>query len=181
MVKKSTPMIVLKSDLLRTLRLLLVNSQMHPQKNTNDAISGAKNSFEKWSNTSYQKRMEIFRECADVFSKQKFFLAALMTFENGKNRIEAMGDVDETIDFIRFYALQLEQNEGFCKQTAHPNLHEKTQTVMKPYGSWGIIAPFNVPSAIAIGMTTGALITGNTVILKPVSDAPLSSFQFASF
>jgi len=50
---------------------------------------------------------------------------------------------------------------------------------MKPYGVWGIIAPFNFPSAIAIGMTTGALITGNTAILKPSSDAPLSSFQFA--
>lgn len=146
---------------------------------TKDAISSAKESFEKWSNVPYQKRVEIFRNCADVFSNQKFFLAALMTFENGKNRVEAMGDIDETIDFMRFYALQLEKNQGFCKQTIHPNPHEKTQTVMKPYGVWGIISPFNFPSAIAIGMTTGALITGNTVVLKPASDAPLSSFQFA--
>jgi len=144
-----------------------------------NAISGAKNAFEKWCNTPYQKRSEIFRECADAFSNRKFFLAAIMTFENGKNRIESMGDVDETIDFMRFYALQLEKNEGFCKQTFHPNPHEKTQTVMKPYGVWGIIAPFNFPSAIAIGMTTAALITGNTAVLKPASDAPLSSFQFA--
>jgi len=150
-------------------------------ENTQNAISGAKNSFEKWSNTPYQKRVEIFRDCADVFSKQKFFLASLMIFENGKNRLEAMGDIDETIDFMRFYALHLENNEGFCKQTVHPNIHEKTQTVMKPFGVWGIIAPFNFPSAIAIGMTTGALITGNTAVLKPASDAPLSSFQFAKF
>ncbi|MDH3276958.1 MAG: aldehyde dehydrogenase family protein [Nitrosopumilus sp.] len=146
---------------------------------TENAISSAKNSFEKWSNTTYQKRVEIFRNCADVFSKQKFFLSALMTFENGKNRLEAMGDIDESIDFMRFYALQLEKNQGFCKQTTHPNPHEKTQTIMKPFGVWGIIAPFNFPSAIAIGMTTAALITGNTVVLKPASDAPLSSFQFA--
>ena len=146
---------------------------------TNNAISSAKNAFEEWSDTPYQKRVEIFRVCADVFSSRKFFLAAIMTFENGKNRIESMGDVDEAIDFMRFYALQLEKNEGFCKQTMHPNSHEKTQTIMKPYGVWGIIAPFNFPSAIAIGMTTGALITGNTVILKPASAAPLSSFQFA--
>jgi len=146
---------------------------------TKNAISSAKNTFEKWRNTPYQKRVEIFRDCADIFSSRKFFLAAIMTFENGKNRIESMGDVDETIDFMRFYALQLEKNEGFCKPTSHPNPHEKTQTVMKPYGVWGIIAPFNFPSAIAIGMTTGALITGNTAILKPASDAPLSSFQFA--
>jgi len=148
-------------------------------QDTENAISSAKNAFEEWSNIPYQKRIEIFRDCADTFSDRKFFLAAVMTFENGKNRIESMGDIDETIDFMRFYALQLEKNEGFCKQTSHPNPHEKTQTVMKPYGVWGIISPFNFPSAIAIGMSTGALITGNTIILKPASDAPLSSFQFA--
>jgi len=148
---------------------------------TNNAISSAKNAFEKWSGISYLKRAEIFRECADYFSTRKFFLAAIMTFENGKNRFEAMGDIDEAIDFMRFYAFQLEKNKGFCKHTAHPNPHEKTQTVMKPYGVWGIIAPFNFPSAIAIGMTTGALITGNTAVLKPASVAPLSSFYFANF
>jgi len=146
---------------------------------TKNAISSAKNAFEKWSNTPFQKRVEIFRDCANSFSRRKFFLAAIMTFENGKNRIESIGDIDETIDFMRFYALQLEKNEGFCKHTSHPNPHEKTQTIMKPYGVWGIISPFNFPSAIAIGMSTGALITGNTTVLKPASDAPLSSFQFA--
>jgi len=146
---------------------------------TKNAISSAKNAFEKWSNTPFQKRVEIFRDCADTFSSRKFFLAAIMIFENGKNRIESMGDIDETIDFMRFYALQLEKNEGFNKHTSHPNPHEKTQTIMKPYGVWGIISPFNFPSAIAIGMSTGALITGNTTVLKPASDAPLSSFQFA--
>jgi len=148
---------------------------------TNEAISGAQNAFGTWSNFSYKKRVGIFRECADYFSSKKFFLAATMIFENGKNRFEAMGDVDEAIDFMRFYAFQLEKNEGFCKQTSHPNPNEKTQTIMKPYGVWGIISPFNFPSAIAIGMTTGAVITGNTAVLKPSSDAPLSSFYFVKF
>ncbi len=143
------------------------------------AIKSAKDAFDEWSKTTYQKRVKIFRDCADVFSERKFDLAALMSFENGKNRYEAIGDIDETIDFMRFYASQLERNQGFCKQTDHPNPHEKTQAVMKPFGVWGIIAPFNFPSAIAIGMTTAALITGNTAILKPASDAPLSSYQFA--
>lgn len=148
---------------------------------TNNAISSAKKAFEEWSNLSYQKRVEIFRECANYFSSKKFFLAAIMTFENGKNRFEAMGDVDEAIDFMNFYAFQLEKNKGFCKQTSHPNHNEKTQTIMKPYGAWGIISPFNFPSAIAIGMSTGALITGNTAILKPASATPLSSFYFVKF
>ncbi len=145
---------------------------------TQDAIINSKNAFEKWSSTSYQKRVKIFQKCADIFSQNKFFLAALMSFENGKNRFEAMGDIDEAIDFMRFYALQLENNFGYCKQTDHPNPDEKTQTIMKPYGLWGVISPFNFPSAIAIGMTTGALIVGNTVVLKPASDTPLSSYHF---
>jgi len=143
-----------------------------------NAISSAKNAFEQWSNTPYQKRADIIKGCADVFSNQKFRLAAILAFENGKNRYEAMGDIDEAIDFMRFYSYRLEKNEGFCKTTTHPDPHEKTQTVMKPFGVWGIIAPFNFPSAIAIGMTTGALLTGNTAVLKPASDTPLSSFEF---
>lgn len=145
---------------------------------TNDAIFSAKNAFAKWSSTPYQDRTKIFKQTADEFSKIKFELAAWMSFENGKTRIEAINDIDEAIDFMRFYSYQLEKNEGFCKQTPHPNPHEKTRTVLKPYGVWGIIAPFNFPSAIAIGMTTGALLTGNTAVLKPASAAPLSSFFF---
>lgn len=145
---------------------------------TNNAIKSAKHAFSEWSNTPYQTRAKIFKECADMFSKQKFLLSAIMSFENGKTRIEAMGDVDEAIDFMRFYAYQLEINEGFLKETEHPNPKEKTRTILKPYGVWGIIAPFNFPSAIAIGMTVGALITGNTAILKPASDTPLSSYEF---
>ena len=148
---------------------------------TKNAVSSAKNAFGEWRNFPFQKRVEIFRECAEYFSSKKFFLAAIMTFENGKNRFEAMGDVDEAIDFMRFYAYQMEKNNGFCKQTSHPNPNEKTQTIMKPYGVWGIISPFNFPSAIAIGMTTGVLITGNTAILKPASDTPLSSFYFVKY
>ncbi len=148
-------------------------------EDTNDAVKSAKQAFFEWSSSPYQTRAKIFKECADIFSNQKFRLAAIMSFENGKTRIEAMGDLDEAIDFMRYYAFQLEINKGFSKETEHPNPKEKTRTILKPFGVWGIIAPFNFPSAIAIGMTTGALITGNTAVLKPASDTPLSSFEFA--
>lgn len=160
------------------IRLVVAKFPQATKDDTINAIVSANDAFSEWSTVSYKKRVAIFRDCADLFSKQKFQLAAIMSFENGKNRIEAMNDVDEAIDFMRFYAYQLEINEGFEKETPHPNPKEKTKTVLKPYGVWGIIAPFNFPSAIAIGMTTGALITGNTTILKPASDAPLSSFKF---
>jgi len=158
--------------------LILGKFPIATQENITQAIKAAKDAFSDWGATSYEHRAQVFYECADNFSKKKFELAALMCFENGKNRIEAMGDVDEAIDFMRFYAYQLELHKGFSKETPHPNPKEKTRSVLKPYGVWGIIAPFNFPSAIAVGMTTGALITGNTTILKPSSDTPISPFYF---
>ncbi len=158
--------------------LILANFPLASKDDTLRAIDAAKEAFYKWSTVPYQKRAQIFREVADVFTQNKFDLAAIMCFENGKNRLEAMGDLDESIDFMRFYAEQLEINEGFSKETQSANSNEKTSSVLKPYGVWGIISPFNFPSAIAIGMTSGALITGNTAVLKPSSDSPISAFKF---
>jgi len=159
-------------------RIIVAKFSQATKEDTIYAIESAKNAFGEWSSVSYKKRAQIFKDCAKLFSEQMFHLAAILSLENGKNRIEAMGDMDEAIDFLRFYAYQLEINEGFEKETPHPNQKERTKTLLKPYGVWGIISPFNFPSAIAIGMTTGALITGNTAILKPASDTPLSSFKF---
>jgi 1-pyrroline-5-carboxylate dehydrogenase len=159
-------------------RIIIANFPMATKDDALHAIDSAKDAFSRWSQIPYQKRVEIFRECADTLSSDKFQLAAIMTFENGKNRLEAMGDVDEAIDFLRFYSDQLELNQGFSKGTKSASPNEKTRSVLKPYGLWGIISPFNFPSAIAIGMTTGALITGNSAVLKPSSDTPLSAFKF---
>ena len=158
--------------------LVLANFPLASKDDVLRAIDAAKEAFYKWSTVSYQKRVQIFREVADTFSQNKFNLAAIMCFENGKNRLEAMGDLDESIDFMRFYAEQLEINQGFSKETQSANSKEKTRSVLKPYGVWGVISPFNFPSAIAIGMTSGALITGNTVVLKPSSDSPISAYKF---
>lgn len=160
--------------------IILANFPLATKEDTVHAIESAKNAFHRWRDTPYQKRVQIFREVADDFSSQKFTLAAIMTFENGKSRLESMGDIDEAIDFLRFYAELLETNQGYSKETKSANPNEKTHSVLKPYGVWGIISPFNYPSAIVIGMTTGALLTGNTVVLKPASDAPLSAYKFVN-
>lgn len=161
-------------------RIILAKFPLATKEQTIQAIEAAKNSFSQWSATPYQNRAQIFREVANQFSQEKFYLAATTSMENGKNRLEAMGELDETIDFLRFYADQLESNQGFVKPTRPASPNEKTQSVLKPYGVWGIISPFNFPSAIAIGMSSGALITGNSVVLKPASDTPLSAFRFVN-
>ncbi|MBI5697249.1 MAG: aldehyde dehydrogenase family protein, partial [Thaumarchaeota archaeon] len=158
--------------------ITLAKFPLATKEQTDQAIESARNAFSQWSATPYQSRAKIFREVADKFSADKFYLAATISMENGKNRLEAMGEFDETIDFLRFYADQLESNYGFVKPTKNASKNERTQSVLKPYGVWGIISPFNFPSAIAIGMSSGALITGNAVVLKPASDTPLSAFRF---
>ncbi|HZD36644.1 MAG TPA: aldehyde dehydrogenase family protein [Nitrososphaeraceae archaeon] len=146
----------------------------HVQK----AIGAANKAFENWRQTKYEDRVRIFRIAADSMAERKFELSAWITFENGKNRYEASADVDAAIDFISYYSLQMEQNDGFIVQTNSAYAEERSKSVMKPYGVWGIISPFNFPAALAVGMCTGALITGNTAVLKTASDTPLIGYIF---
>ncbi len=157
--------------------LILGRFQKGTKEHARQAISGARKAFETWSLMPFSERVDLFRRAADLASGQKFRLAAEMTFENGKTRYEAMGDVDEGIDFIRYYAEQLEENKGFEMAMGHSLPNEKTKSILRPYGVWSVIAPFNFPFAIATGMSSGASIAGNTVVLKPASDTPLLSYE----
>jgi 1-pyrroline-5-carboxylate dehydrogenase len=143
------------------------------------AVAAAKKAFESWGRTNYQERVRICRSAADIMSQRKFELASWISYENGKNRYEAIADVDEAIDFLRYYAEETENNKGFetVMKSAQPN--EKTRSVMKPYGVWGVIAPFNFPAAILVGMSAGAIITGNTVVVKPSGNTPIIACKFA--
>ncbi|MDG6923036.1 MAG: aldehyde dehydrogenase family protein, partial [Nitrososphaerota archaeon] len=141
------------------------------------AIGAARKAFEYWSQTRYDQRVAIYRKAATFMSISKFKLAAKMSFENGKNRFEAVADVDEAIDFLRYYAEQLDMNKGFEIETGKLAPNEHTKSILKPYGVWSVIAPFNFPLAIATGMSVGASIVGNTIVLKPASDTPLLSYE----
>ncbi|MEM3383207.1 MAG: aldehyde dehydrogenase family protein [Nitrososphaerales archaeon] len=151
------------------------------QKGTKDdvkkAVEAAKKAFKLWSSIPYYERTKIFRKAADISSQKKYELAAIITLENGKNRFEAIADVDEGIDLMRYYCEEMEANKGYEKKMGKAFPNEETKSVMKPYGVWGVISPFNFPFAIAIGMSSGALITGNTVVFKPSSDTPLTGFK----
>jgi 1-pyrroline-5-carboxylate dehydrogenase len=152
-----------------------IGSAIHVRK----AIAAAKEAFERWARIEYGKRVQICMAAADIMAHRKFELAAWVSYENGKNRYEAIGDIDEAIDFLRYYSEEIERNNGFetIMKSAHPN--EKSKSVMKPYGVWGVIAPFNFPAAIFVGMSTGAIITGNTVVAKPSSNTPIIAWKFA--
>ncbi|MFB6095621.1 MAG: aldehyde dehydrogenase family protein, partial [Halodesulfurarchaeum sp.] len=141
------------------------------------AVAAAADAFDDWR-TDWERRVEIMREAAEIMRERKFELGAIMSLENGKNRAEAMADVDEAIDFLRFYSRELERNEGYEYDTGEPTPGEHTRNLLKPYGVFGIVSPFNFPLAILTGMTTGALVTGNTVVVKPASTTPLIAHAF---
>ena len=145
----------------------------------NQAIEASAHAFKTWGTTDYKYRIQIFRKIADLIRKRKFELAAWLTLENGKNRYEAIADVDEALDFINYYIDDMIANDGFVLANKNARSGERNTSVMKPYGIWAIIAPFNFPAAILVGMTIGALITGNTVVIKPASDTPIVGYKIA--
>ncbi len=152
------------------------------------AIAAANVAFKQWQATPYRERVAIIRKAADIFAREKFAVAAILSIENGKTRYESVGEVDEAIDFLRFYALDMERNKGYVQKRkiagtqskvgagfqGAPGREENVTIAMKPYGVFGVIAPFNFPISISVGMSSAALITGNAVIFKPSSTDNMS-------
>ena len=145
------------------------------KKDVQDAVAAARAAFPAWSRQPWQERVAALRRVADLITERQMEFAALLAIEVGKNRLEALGDVEETADLIRWSCEMMERNEGFDHPMGNlgdPAVH--TRSVLKPYGVWGVISPFNFPFALSGGPAGGALVAGNTVVYKPSSDAPLS-------
>jgi len=143
-----------------------------------DAIAAARAAYPGWRDTPWRDRLAVLRRAADIISDRQFDYAALMALEVGKTRLEALGDVEETADLVRYYGDEFEKADGFVKPLGSLSPSERTRSILRPYGVFGIISPFNFPMALAGGPAAGALIAGNTVVLKPSSDAPLLAWKF---
>jgi len=151
------------------------------RQDVKDAIAAAKEAYPGWKKTDYKKRAAILNKAADMISDNRYELSAMMAMEMGKNRVEALGDVEETADLVRYYCYQMEQNEGFVRVMNSYGEKDTNVSVLKPYGVWAVIAPFNFPLALAGGPVAAALVTGNTVVLKPSSDAPYTSYMMVEY
>jgi 1-pyrroline-5-carboxylate dehydrogenase len=155
----------------------------HFPKGTRDdaksAIGAARDAFAKWSAMPYKKRVSILRKAADLIIDRHFELCAWMAFEVGKNRSEALAEVNEGAELIRYYCEQMERNKGFVRELESPGPKQETYTVLRPYGVWAVIGPWNFPFALAAGMTSGALVAGNTVVFKPSSESPVLGHELA--
>jgi 1-pyrroline-5-carboxylate dehydrogenase len=150
------------------------------RQDVRDAVAAARAAAPGWAHTPWPERVAIMRRMADLISERQMELGALMAIEVGKNRLEALGDVEETADLIRYYCDQMQATDGFDRPMGNlgdPSVH--TRSVLKPHGVWGVISPFNFPMALSGGPSGGALVAGNTVVLKPSSDAPLCGVKLA--
>ncbi len=152
------------------LDLEMAHFQSGTEQDAQEAVAAAKAAFPIWRATPWQERVKLLRQAADLISDRLFEIGAVMSLEVGKNRLEALGDVEETADLIRYYCDQMEQNHGFTYDMASESERHHNRSVLKPYGVWVVISPFNFPFALAGGPSGGALVAGNTVVFKPATD-----------
>src|SRR5690349_9110450 len=140
------------------------------------AVEEAAKAFETWKNTPATERAALLTRAAKIMRERKHELSAWMIYEVAKTWPEADGDTAEAIDFCEFYAREMLRYAGEQPLTHIPG--EQNQLEYVPLGVGAVIPPWNFPCAIMAGMTVASVVTGNTVVLKPSSDAPTIAFKF---
>ena len=141
-------------------------SQATPE-DVEDAVAAAKAFQLEWDRMGWQERVRILRSAADIMEERLFDLAALMAYEVGKSRLEALGDVQETAELIRWNCDEMEKHDGFRVPMSGLGAAGDYYDVLRPHGVWAVISPFNFPMALAAGPSSAALVAGNTVVFKP--------------
>jgi 1-pyrroline-5-carboxylate dehydrogenase len=130
-----------------------------------EAVAAARAAQRGWARTDMAERIAVLRRAADGIGRRAGELGALLCLEVGKNRLEAMGEVDEAVELIRYYGAQAA--EGFDIPLATDVACDRNVSVLRPFGVFGVIAPFNFPLALVLGPSVAALLGGNTVVAKP--------------
>lgn len=146
-------------------------------QDVDDAVAAAKAFTREWEAWGWEKRRDLMLRAADIMDSQIYDIAALMSFEIGKNRLEALGDVAETVEFFRYYSEQITERDGFVTPLKDQG-REDNVSVLRPWGVWVVVSPFNFPMALAAGPSIAALLTGNTVIVKPSNTGALMALEF---
>lgn len=141
-------------------------------EHVDQACRSAKKAQKAWGALPWQKRVEIMRKAAALIRERKYEIGAVMSLEVGKSRMEAMGDAEESADLIEYYAKNIEDNNGYVVPLGKLSPNENTRSVLRPFGVFVCIAPFNFPMALSTGMSAAALLAGNTVVYKPAQDTP---------
>lgn len=161
-------------------RLMVSHFPKFGREETVQAIRAARLAANEWGRMPYKKRIAIMRQASDLMYERAWQAAAIMAFEVGKPRGEGIAEVYEAAEIIRFYCDYIEKNKGFVYALTPPGKNTRTQSVLLPYGVFGVISPWNFPIALLTGMSSASLIGGNTVVAKPASEAPVSAYFYAN-
>ena len=141
------------------------------------AVCAARAAQPGWARRPWQERVALLKRAAALIRERKYELAALMSLEVGKSRLEAMGDAEESADLIDYYCGQMEEADGFVRPMGRLTTIERNTDVLRPYGVFTCIAPFNFPLALSAGMSSAALVAGNAIVYKPSEDTPWTGLK----
>ncbi len=162
--------------------LKLCTAQSGTTADVATAIAAAKAAAPGWEATPWPERVALLRRAADLMSERSFELSALLVYEVGKSRLEALGEVEESVDLVRYYADSMEDNRGFFNEMGKLNPDDPTEhnfSILRPYGVWVVISPFNFPMALSSAPVAAALVTGNTVVFKGAPETPYTSWKMS--
>jgi 1-pyrroline-5-carboxylate dehydrogenase len=144
-----------------------------------DAVRAARAAQPAWAATPLAERTAALRRLAGLIAERRVELAGVVAAETGKIRLEAVPEAQEGVDLIETYCADLERHDGYRIPLGRLSEAEDNVSVMLPYGVFAVICPFNFPFALAVGMSSGALVCGNTVVMKPAEETPWSTAQIA--
>jgi 1-pyrroline-5-carboxylate dehydrogenase len=150
------------------------------RQDVKDAIAAARAAQPAWRATPWKDRLALMRKAAELISERQMEYGALMAIEVGKSRLEALGEVEESADLLRYYSDVYERNSGYLHpmdNLGDPTVH--TRSVLRPFGVFAVISPFNFPMALAAGPSGAALMAGNTVVFKPATASAMSGVLLA--
>ncbi len=142
------------------------------------AVDAAYRAWPGWRRTPWPERVAVLRRAARLIDERLYEIAAAVSLEVGKTRMEALGEVAEVSAFFDLYAQQMEEHQGYDRPLPDdplPGFKSRNRSVLQPYGVWAVLAPFNYPFALAGGPLAAALVAGNTVVLKGALDTPWSA------
>ena len=140
------------------------------------AVEAAWRAFPGWKRVPPEVKAALFLRAAELLRRRKFEAAAWMVLEVGKNWAEADADVAEAVDHLEYFAREILRYAEGRPTVPHPQ--EVSYYTYEPLGVVAVIPPWNFPLAIPMGMALGAIAAGNTVVLKPSSDAPATAYLF---
>lgn len=162
--------------------MLLGRFQDGTAQDVDAAVRAARVAWPAWSRTPWPRRVDILLRAAGIIEASAFHLAAVAVLETGKPRLDALGEVQQSVDLIRWYCREMQDHHGYVRDLPKDPANgyvSRNRSMLKPYGAWAVIVPFNFPFALAGGPVAAALLTGNTVVCKSASASSWCGWLFA--